>query len=49
MITLKFSKHHNWNNLEVIELKTFKDFFDFYIKNYNKGLIYDVKDDGATK
>lgn len=49
MITLKFSKFHNWNNLEVVELETFKDFFDFYIKNSSKGLIYDVVDDGDTK
>lgn len=49
MITVKFCKFHKWNNLEVIELKTFRDFFDFYIKNAKKGLIFDVKDDGNTK
>ena len=49
MITLKFSKFHKWKNLEVIELKSYKDFFEYYIKNYQKGLIFNVVDDGNTK
>lgn len=43
MITLKFCKEFNLDNIEFIELKSFEDFFYFYQRNYDKGLIYDVK------
>ncbi|OPX46414.1 hypothetical protein CLHUN_02300 [Ruminiclostridium hungatei] len=49
MIKLCFCKWHEWQNLEVVELKTYKDFFDFYIKNSGKGCIFDVKDDENTE
>jgi len=49
MITLNFSKFYKWQNLEVVELKSYKDFFDFYIKSSKKGLIFNVVDDGNTK
>jgi len=49
MITLKFSKFYKWKNIEVIELKTYKEFFEFYIGNVGKGCIFDVKDDKNTK
>lgn len=43
MITLKFCKEYDWDNIEVIELNSFKEFFYFYIDNCEKGFIYDVK------
>lgn len=43
MITLLFCKEFNLDNIELIELKSFEDFFYFYQENYDKGLIYDVK------
>jgi hypothetical protein len=49
MITLKFCKWCEWQNLEVVELETYKDFFEYYYKNSGKGCIFDVKDDGDTK
>ncbi len=43
MIILKFCKGFDWNNIEMIELHSYKEFFIFYMKNHDKGLIYDVK------
>lgn len=43
MIKLKFCKWYDWDNLEIIELETYKEFFDFYIENADKGCIFDVK------
>ncbi|WP_310443750.1 hypothetical protein [Tissierella sp.] len=43
MITLKFCKEFDWNNVKIIELNSFKEFFYFYQENHDKGLIYDVK------
>lgn len=42
MITLKFCKEFNWNNIEIIELNSYKEFFIFYQENHDKGCIYDV-------
>lgn len=50
MITLKFCKWCEWQNLEVIELQTYKEFFDFYIENAEKGCIFDVQvEEGKNK
>ena len=49
MITLKFCKWHEWQNLEVVELQTYKEFFEFYVENYEKGCIFDVQNGGETK
>lgn len=43
MITLKFVKEFNWNNIEIIELNSYREFFIFYQENHDKGCIYDVK------
>lgn len=43
MIILKFCKDFDWNNIEIIELNSFEEFFCFFIENSEKGLIYDVK------
>ena len=43
IISLKFCKEFNWNNIEIIELNSFEEFFYFYMENYDKGFIYDVK------
>lgn len=49
MIKLQFCKWHDWNNLKVIELHSYKEFFEFFLKNHQEGCIWDVKDDGNTK
>lgn len=49
MIRINFCKWHEWQNLEVVELQTYKEFFDFYVANSDKGCILDVRDDGNTK
>lgn len=43
MITLKFCKGFNWNDIEIIELNSYREFFIFYMENHDKGIIYDVK------
>lgn len=43
MITLKFAKEFDWNDIETIELNSFEEFFFYYMKNHDKGCIYDVK------
>ncbi len=43
MIKLKFCKWYDWNNLEIIKFASYKEFFDFYIENADKGCIFDVK------
>lgn len=43
MIILKFCKWHELKNLKIIKLRTYKEFFDFYIENHEKGCIFDVK------
>lgn len=43
MITLKFCRGFDWYNIEIIELESYRDFFLFYIKNHDKGIIYDVE------
>lgn len=43
MIELKFCKGFDWNNIEIIKLNSFEEFFYFYLEHYEKGLIYDVK------
>lgn len=48
MITLKFCKWCEWLNLEVVELHSYKEFFNFYVRNAKKGCIFDIQDDGKT-
>ena len=43
MITLKFSRGFDWNNIEIVELNSFEEFFYFYLEHYEKGCIFDVK------
>ena len=43
MITLKFCRGCEWGNTEYVELKSYKDFFLFYMENHDKGIIYDVE------
>lgn len=42
IISLKFCKGFDWNNIEIIELNSFEEFFCFYQENHDKGCIYDV-------
>ena len=42
-ITLKFCRGFDWYNVELVELNSFKEFFWFFVRNSEKGLIYDVK------
>lgn len=49
MITLKFCKWHNMKNMQTFGFNTYKEFFDFYVKNANEGCVFNVKDDGNTK
>jgi hypothetical protein len=42
-ISLKFCKGFGWNNIEIIELNSFEEFFYFYQENHDKGLIYNVR------
>ncbi len=42
MITLKFCKDFDCRNVRIIELDSYKSFFDFYMENNNRGIIYDV-------
>lgn len=49
MITLKFCRWYDLKNSKVIRLHSYKEFFEFFIKNAQKGCIFDVKDDGNTK
>jgi len=44
MITLKFARKCNMKKLETHELPNRNSFFDFYMDNFNKGAIYDVKE-----
>lgn len=49
MITFKFYKHCLLRRERKIRVKTYKEFYEFFLKNYNKGAIYDLKDDEYTK
>lgn len=44
MIVFKYCRNYDLDNLEVVELKTYKDFFDFFVEHYQKGAIYDVQE-----
>jgi len=35
--------------MQIIRIKTYRDFFEFCKKHLNEGAIYDLKDDGKTK
>lgn len=43
LIELTFCKEFDISNIEIIELRSYEDFFNFYIENHDKGCIYDVK------
>lgn len=43
MITLKFALQAKLSEVKTVELASYKEFFDFYIKNNDKGIIFDVK------
>lgn len=43
MITFKFYVGFNKLNVRIIEVNSYKEFFDYYMENCSKGLIYDVK------
>jgi hypothetical protein len=48
MISLKFAPQANLRKVELVELLDYKAFFDFYISHYDKGIMFDVKEDGKT-
>lgn len=48
LIELTFCKEFDISNIEIIELRSYEDFFNFYIENHDKGCIYDVKLRGAA-
>lgn len=43
MITLKFCKNYDWNNIKIVELNSFEEFFYFVKEHNEKGHIYDIK------
>lgn len=43
LIELKFCEGFDWNNIEIVELNSYKEFFIFYQENHDKGLIYDIE------
>lgn len=43
MIELKFIIGYDLTKTKIIVLKSFEDFFKFYMENHDKGCIYDVK------
>ena len=49
MITLKFNESWSQNFSDNYSFKTYKEFFEFYMKFSSKGTIFDVKDDGKTE
>lgn len=49
MITLKFAVGCNAKKVEDKQFETYKEFFEFYVANNDKGIIFAVKDDGNTK
>lgn len=49
MITIKFYQYCRNDMLTTVKLDTYKEFFEFFLKNSEKGCIYKVKDDGKTK
>jgi hypothetical protein len=49
MITFKFYEQCKLKKVKTIKLETYKDFFDFFVQNSEKGCIYDVKEIGKTK
>ena len=42
MITLNFAFQCNANKIQDIELPDYKAFFDFYLANFDKGIIFNV-------
>jgi len=43
MIRVKFVPECKLSELEVFELKDYKEFFEFYIERCDKGIIYGVE------
>jgi hypothetical protein len=43
-IIVKFSPYCKLSEVEVYELRSYEEFFRFYAKNHNKGVIYGVKE-----
>lgn len=43
LITLEFCKDFDINNIEIVKLNSFEEFFLFYMENHDKGCIYDVR------
>lgn len=48
MIKAKFSPQSKLSEVEVCTFKTYKEFFNWFIKHYKKGAIYGVMDDEET-
>lgn len=43
VISLKYAIGFNWNNIEIIILDSYKQFFEFYITHNEEGYIFDVE------
>lgn len=43
VISLKYAIGFNWNNIEIITLDSYKQFFEFYVTHNEEGCIFDVE------
>lgn len=43
MIELKFCKGFDASDILIVTLNSYEEFFKYFVKNSEKGLIYDVK------
>jgi hypothetical protein len=48
MITAKFALQAKLKTIKSFEFNSYKEFFDFYITYNEKGIIFNVQDDGGT-
>lgn len=49
MITGKFSPQSKLSEIEPFKFATYKEFFEWYVENCEKGAIYGIMDDGYTE
>jgi len=48
MITISYTPLCKFSEVEIFKFATYKDFYDFWVKNNTKGIIYAVQNDGRT-